>query len=512
MYKLHKYQTKLVNQARQKLSSGKKSVLIVSPAGSGKSVVIAEIARLALIKPHGQVMFMVHRKELVEQITQSFKANEVDLSRCTIMTVGKIAHRLDKLPKPTLIICDESHHSLAKTYKKIYEYYSEVPRLGFTASPWRLSGKGLGDVYESMVEGPDVKWLIDNHYLAPYKYKSVTLIDSKKLKKSSSGDYTSKSIEDSIGNTIFGDVVENYRKFSDGKQAIVYAHSVEYSQQAAEQFKLAGISAAHVDSKTSESKREQIMNSFKKGEITIICNVDLIGEGFNVPDCGTVILMRPTKSLVVDIQQSMRGMRYRPGKVSTIIDMVGNYTRFGLPDQPREWSLEDWKEQNKVRISTCDFCYATFNTSDWVDAVDEEGRKRRKCPECGELAVLEEKNPSRSKELDKSAELVDVNSNTIQALKLMNFASRNPYKSKSISNIYKILKSQKELGTREIKYPLQRTLHIRMDQLHGKIPMKELEKLSDVSKVPMNSIQISYRTAFRKHNFKNERDGITLRF
>lgn len=509
MYKLHGYQTKLVNQARQKLSNGKHSVLIVSPAGSGKSVVIAEIARLALLKTNGQVMFTVHRKELVEQIKGSFKANDVDLSRCTIMTVGKIAHRLDKLPKPTLIITDETHHSLAKTYKKIYEYYSEVPRLGFTASPWRLSGKGLGDVYESMVEGPDVKWLIDNHYLAPYKYKSVTLIDAKKLKKSSSGDYTSKSIEDSIGNTIFGDVVENYRKFSDGKQAIVYAHSVEYSQQVAEQFKLAGISAAHVDSKTSESKREQIMNSFKKGEITIICNVDLIGEGFNVPDCGTVILMRPTKSLVIDIQQSMRGMRYRPGKVSTIIDMVGNYTRFGLPDQPREWSLEDWKEQNKVRISTCDFCYATFNTSDWVDTVDEEGRKRRKCPECGELAVLEEKDPNRSKELDKSAELVDINKKQVEQMK---FASRNPYKSKSISNIYKILKSQKDLGTRKIKYPLQRTLHIRMDQLHGKIPMKELEKLSDVSKVPMNSIQISYRTAFRKHNFKNEGDGITIRF
>lgn len=135
MYKLHGYQTKLVNQARQRLSSGKKSVLIVSPAGSGKSVVIAEIARLALLKSQGQVMFTVHRKELVEQIKGSFKANDVDLSRCTIMTVGKIAHRLDKLPKPTLIITDETHHSLAKTYKKIYEYYSDVPRLGFTASP-----------------------------------------------------------------------------------------------------------------------------------------------------------------------------------------------------------------------------------------------------------------------------------------------------------------------------------------------------------------------------------------
>ncbi len=510
MYRLHEYQSKLVNQARQKLSSGKKSVLIVSPAGSGKSVVIAEIARLALIKPRGQVMFMVHRKELVEQITQSFKANEVDLSRCTIMTVGKIAHRLDKLPKPTLIITDESHHSLAKTYKKIYEYYEDVPKLGFTASPWRLSGKGLGDVYESMVEGPTVEWLIDNHFLAPYKYKSITLIDPKKLKKSSSGDYSNKSIEDSMGTaSIFGDVVKNYRKFADGQQAIVYAHSIEFSKQVAEKFNMNGILAEHVDSNTPKTQRETIMGDFKSGNIKVICNVDLISEGFNVPDCGVVILMRPTKSLVIDIQQSMRGMRYKPGKVSTIIDMVGNYLEFGVPDTDREWSLDDWKNQSEVKISVCEFCFATFETKEWIKVVDENGSARRKCPFCGKLALLNVRDAPKEKEIDTSAELVDINKKQVEQMK---FANRNPYKSKSITNIFKILKSQKDLGTREIRYPLQRTLHIRMDQLHGRIPMNELEKLSDVSGTPMNSLNRTYHAAFDKHEFKNERDGITIRF
>ena len=155
-YKLHQYQTELVNQARNEFANGKKSVLIVSPAGSGKSVIIAEIARLTVSKG-GQVLFMVHRKELVEQITNSFKANDVDLNKCVIMTVGKIARRLDQLPKPTLIITDETHHSLAKTYHKIYDYWSNVPRLGFTATPWRLSGKGFKDIYDSMIEGPTVK-------------------------------------------------------------------------------------------------------------------------------------------------------------------------------------------------------------------------------------------------------------------------------------------------------------------------------------------------------------------
>ncbi|MCH5463510.1 DEAD/DEAH box helicase family protein, partial [Lactobacillus sp. LC28-10] len=167
MYQLHPYQKTLVSQARQALRKGSHSVLLQSPAGSGKSVIIAEIARLA-VKKGGTVMFMVHRKELVRQIKDSFRENEVDLSQCIISTVGKIANRLDTLPKPSLIITDESHHSLAKTYVKIYAHFSDVPRLGFSATPWRLNGKGLHDVYDTMVEGPRIDWLIENYYLAPY--------------------------------------------------------------------------------------------------------------------------------------------------------------------------------------------------------------------------------------------------------------------------------------------------------------------------------------------------------
>lgn len=206
---------------------------------------IAEIVRLALLKTNGHVMFTVHRKELIEQIKQSFKENDVDLNRVTIMTVGKVANRLTTLTKPTLIITDETHHSLAATYKKIYDYYSDIPRLGFTASPWRMNGSGLGDVYESMVEGPDVKWLIDNHYLAPFKYYSVNLIDDDKLKKSSTGEYSNKSNDEAIGNTIFGDVVKQYQELAKGKQAIIYCHSIEFSKQIVEQFNNAKIKEKH---------------------------------------------------------------------------------------------------------------------------------------------------------------------------------------------------------------------------------------------------------------------------
>lgn len=401
MFTLHPYQQKLVSQARQKLAQGSKSVLLVSPAGSGKSVIIAEIARLATEKG-GHVMFTVHRKELVEQITQTFIDDGVDLSRCTIMTVGRIAHRLESLPRPTLIITDETHHSLAKTYRTIYDYYSDVPRLGFSASPWRLSGQGLGDVYDTMVEGPTVKWLIENQYLAPFDYYAPTLIDVQKLKKSSTGDYSAKSIDEANTKVIFGDVVKHYRRLADGRQAIIYAHSIAESERVAETFRAAGITARHVDSKTAPAVRDHIMQQFKDGSLTIISNCDLISEGFNVPECGVVIMLRPTASLVLDIQQSMRGMRYKPGKRAVIIDHVANAYRFGLPDADREWSLSDrpskGRKQGKsdgpgikscpecfgmvaAQVKQCPLCGYTFRTDGSDLEVDPNAKLTKLTPE-----------------------------------------------------------------------------------------------------------------------------------
>lgn len=400
MFTLHPYQTKLVNQARQKLAQGNNSVLLVSPAGSGKSVIIAEIARLATEKG-GHVMFTVHRKELIQQITQTFLEDGVDLSRCTIMTVGRVAHRLGELPQPTLIITDETHHSLAATYRKIYDYYADVPRLGFSASPWRLSGQGLGDVYETMVEGPSVKWLINHHYLAPFDYYAPTLIDVKKLKKSSAGDYSAKSIDDANNRVIFGDVVKHYRKLADGRQAIIYAHSITESERVAAEFRSAGITARHVDSKTAPAVRENIMREFKKGKLTIISNVDLISEGFNVPDCGVIIMLRPTASLVLDIQQSMRGMRYKPNKRAVIIDHVANLYRFGLPDADREWSLDDRPSKKKKAgksdgpaIKSCPQCFGVV------------AAQVKQCPLCGYTF----KADGSDLEYDPDAELHKVNS------------------------------------------------------------------------------------------------------
>lgn len=397
MYQLFDYQQALVEKTRQALSDGNQGVLIVSPPGSGKSVVIAEIARLTTLK-HNRVLFFVHRKELVKQIKDSFIQQNVNLNYCTILTVGKVAHRLKILPKPNLIIVDESHHSRAKTYQKIFNYYSDVPRLGFTGSPWRMSGKGFEDIYSAMVEGPTTKWLISHHKLAPFTLYGYQLGDKSKLKVGSTGDYTNKSMDDFSKSIIHGDIVKSWWKFAHGRQTIIYCHSTEFSKKVAQAFRNEGISAVHVDAKTPQKKRDQIMKDFKTAKISILCNVDLVSEGFNVPDCSCVVLLRPTKSLVIYLQQAMRAMRYQPDKKAIIIDQVGDFERFGLPDQEREWTLKDREKtphrentNEGIAIKTCPKCFAVIEAS------------LTTCPICGhdftpEIRELEQK---REQELQK---------------------------------------------------------------------------------------------------------------
>lgn len=426
-FNLYPHQIELIKQARDKFKQGNHSVLIQSPAGSGKSVMIADVVKNAT-KNNGFVLFMVHRKELVDQIIETLKANDTDMSKVNVMTVGKIKNRLEKLTKPTLIITDETHHGLAKTYIDIYKYYKDIPRLGFTATPWRLNGDGLGSIYDEMVIGKSVEWLIDNGYLAPYKYYSVPLIDKDKLKKSSTGDYTKESMENSFDDTKFyGDVVKTYLEKANGTQAIVYAPTVEMSKLIAEKFSNNGIKAIHADATTPKAEREQLMTDFKTGKIKILCNVDLISEGFNVPDCQTVILCRPTKSLVVYIQQSMRSMRYKPNKQAIIIDHVANYKNkgFGLPDTPHEWTLKN-REKNKkaddlVDVKECDNCYRVIKAFLKI------------CPYCGYEFTENEKEDK----WDRSVELTEINKQDFNFI-----VTKDWRKAKSKKELYDIAKAK----------------------------------------------------------------------
>lgn len=426
-FTLHDYQQRLVDKTRQAYMQGYKAPCVVAPCGAGKSVIISEIARMTTNKGN-RVLFLVHRRELIEQIKNTFKKNEVNLDLVQFGMVQTVVRRLDKTPKPALIITDENHHALAKSYRKIYDHFSDVLRLGFTATPIRLNGSGLGDVNDILIEEVDAKWLIENNYLSPYKYYAPRLIDITKLKLNSLKEFSSTSIDNAMEDkTIYGDVIKHYKELADGEQAIAYCHSVKASEFTAEQFRQHGINAVHLDAKTPKHERDSIIQKFRDREIQVLCNVDLIGEGFDVPDCSTVIMLRPTQSLSLYIQQAMRGMRYQPGKTSIIIDHVDNVRRHGLPDAKREWSLKGIKSssdnESSIKIRQCENCFAVYSP------------KEKACPMCGHVPEVKQQ---REYEINESAKLEEVTEEDVS----ITLDFREPKDCKNMKELYQLAKNR----------------------------------------------------------------------
>jgi len=405
---------------------GFKSPCVVAPCGAGKSIIISEIARMTTDKGN-RVLFLVHRKELIDQIRGTFRNNEVDMSLVDFGMVQTVVRRLEKTAKPALIITDESHHGLAASYRKIYAHFSDVPKLGFTATPIRMNGSGMGDINDILIEEVDAEWLIENGFLSPYKYYSVKLINEEHLEVNRLQEFSNESIGNTLkeNKAIYGDMVRHYRKLADGEQTICYCHSIESSLQAKQEFLDNGINAEHIDAKTPKVERDEIIQKFRDGEIRILCNVDLIGEGFDVPDCSTVIMLRPTQSLSLFIQQSMRGMRYKPGKTSIIIDHVANVHRFGLPDEKRKWSLEGKKKSTikmEVPISECINCFAAYPAGS------------KECPHCGHVSKTD---PAKEKEVIE-AELEEINKGDI----VLKLDFREPSDCKDMGELYDLAKNR----------------------------------------------------------------------
>lgn len=388
MGELRPYQTDLVNRLSQSWRSGHKAPCIVLPCGGGKSVIVAEIAKRTT-ENGGNVLFLVHRKELCDQIRNTFRWWGVEMDLCNVMMVQTASRRVQKLTYPTLIITDENHHSKAATYRKIYDAFPEAYRVGVTATPIRLDGSGLGDVNDDLIVGVTAKWLIQNNCLAPYDYYAPKILDTADL-HTKRGEYDMAEAEQMMMSNkyIFGDVIAHYQTYAKGKKAVCYCVSIRYSQMMAKMFCDAGIPAQHLDAKTPKQERDAIIADFRSGKIKILCNVDLISEGFDVPDCGCAILLRPTQSLTLYIQQSMRCMRYQPDKRAVILDHVGNVKRFGMPDADREWSLDGRKKDDKgFQIETCTYCYYSF------PKYDKNGKVVKKCPNCGEPLRAAEERP-----------------------------------------------------------------------------------------------------------------------
>lgn len=375
---LRDYQLNAMQDIRKAYRAGFKSPCLVAICGWGKSCVAAEIAKLSTEKGN-RVLFLVHRIELVEQITKTFTDWGVDLSLCDIMMVQTASRRISKLPEYNFIIVDENHHAGSNTYVKIFENFPKALRLGITATPVRgITGEGLHSVNDVLIESVSTKWLIENKFLAPYKYYAPQLMNVTEL-KIKSGDYDPSDAEKRLSSPkIYGDIVKHYKELASGLKAILYAPTLAYSKSMAELFTSEGISAEHIDGETPKDERTKIMNRFRNGQTTILCNMSLISEGVSVDDCSVCILLRPTKSLVLHTQSSMRCMRYADNKTAIIIDHVGGCFRHGLPDAVHQWDLHAKRITGnadtspvELQIRQCLKCYTVFNAN------------TRICPECG---------------------------------------------------------------------------------------------------------------------------------
>lgn len=385
---LRPYQQKFIDDIRAEFRHTKR-VVGVAPCGAGKTIMTGWMIREAAQKGNRSIFF-VHRKELIEQTAKAFCDLEIPFGIIAtghkfqpempvqIAAVQTLARRIDKIPEPKFLICDEAHHILANTYKKILDAFPRAYLLGVTATPQRMGGINLGDVFDSMVESLSVNELINLGNLTPFRYFAPEIGVNLSGVREKFGEFVTDDIEEIMADKrIIGGIVDNYRKLADGKQAICYCVNVKHSKSVADAFNYAGISAQHCDGETPKKLRAQIVEDFRDGKIKILCNAELFGEGFDVPKCQAVILARPTMSLTLYIQQAMRSMRPDPdekNKVAIIIDHVQNNLRHGLPNAEHVWSLEPNKKISDKR--QCPKCKKWIKPEILPD-------KKSKCPNCG---------------------------------------------------------------------------------------------------------------------------------
>ena len=385
---LREYQKQGVDNIRFSYMQGRKSVLYVLPTGGGKTVIFSHIAEQAA-KKGNRVCILVHRTELVDQSSKSLKkigvdhgiitaGEDMDLSKTVqIASVFTLVRRLHLVPNDFfgLLVVDEAHHAVAGSWKKTIDHFDTAKILGVTATPERLDGKGLGNYFEDMVVGEDTAWLTANNFLAPSKvFAPPTKVDRKALSKRG-GDFAMDEAEDMMRQgSIMGDAVSHYKKHIYPASAIAFCCTVAHCEAVAKSFQDAGINGVSLTGENGvKDKRKECIDKLGTGEIKVLCSCQIISEGTDVPSVGGAILLRPTASLSLYLQQVGRCLRISEGKKFAIInDHVGNSLVHGLPTEHRAWSLEGKKIREKTQappLKICDACFAVnpINAKECVD-------------------------------------------------------------------------------------------------------------------------------------------------
>ena len=398
---LRKYQTDAVQAVRTAYAQKKRAPLLVLPTGGGKTTIFSYVTASAAAKSK-VVYLLCHRAELVKQIAatlarfgtqhqviapgpiirqaqvQQFKAHGRTYvhrdARVYVASVQTLVKRLDDYPAPDIIVIDEAHHlTRESTWGKVVDAYPQAKLLPVTATPIRLDGKGLGmgagGFADDIILGPTMRELIDGGFLSPYRiFAPPNALDLKGV-RSRAGDYAKDQLASAVDKPqITGDAVQHYQRLAAGKRAVAFCVSVAHAQHVAEEFKAAGVPAEFLDGTQDALERDARIKRFEAGETLVLSSCDIVSEGFDLPAIEVAILLRPTQSLSLYLQQVGRALRVFPGKTHAIIlDHVGAVVTHGLPDEERDWSLDGISKGKRAandnappgvdRVMTCGQCF-----------------------------------------------------------------------------------------------------------------------------------------------------------
>ena len=376
---LRDYQIEICESVREAFKKHR-SVMMQMPTGTGKTVVLASLVQqyldksLELRDQHCQVLIVAHRIELTEQMGEHLKRYGIEYGViaggrktkeaepvivASIQTLSSKLSSLSSLLSPSLIIIDEAHHAVAKTYRQLWDVWPEARFLGLTATPYRLSGEGFTDLFDVLVDSWTMKRFIAEGWLSAFDYYSIRpdsddqkLIDNLK-KRGADGDFQMKELHDTLDVTpCIERLFESFEQFAFDMKGIVYAIDIAHAEHIAEYYREQGVNALALSSKTDMKERKEAVEAFRASSvivhhqllkdkpIQVLVSVDLFSEGFDCPDVEFIQIARPTLSLAKYLQMIGRGLRPNKGKeCCTIIDNVGMYRRFGLPSGERDWGM-----------------------------------------------------------------------------------------------------------------------------------------------------------------------------
>lgn len=425
-YTLRDYQIDAVGRIRQQLLRGRRRVLAVAPTGAGKTLMFC----LGIISPSVErgkrAWIVVPRRQLVGQTSQ--KLDDIGVTdhgvlqgnhwrtryKATVQVCSKdtLARRMEKikLPTPDLIVWDEAHHLTDdNSYGELLARFPEAVHIGFTATPCRLDGRGLGSVFEEMIQVTTINELIARGYLVPPRVFAAATADLSGV-KTQHGDYNQKQLGERMsGSRILGDIVQEWLKHGEGRPTVGFAVNVEHSQRLVAMFKEVGVAAAHIDADTPQEQRDVMIAHLDHGRIKILFSVGVFTEGFDLPSVGCVIFARPSMSLSLYIQMAGRGLRpakgiAQPGENCIFLDHAGLTHRHGFVTEDREWSLADGArpEKKEKRLFSCTGCAAELRN--WPPF----------CPLCG-ARLREEDREQAELPLPDSTPLKEITEADLQA-------------------------------------------------------------------------------------------------